>query len=103
MGPRIIEELQIGVWRQHLDRPKSIEINNVRYCRLVGRSERSFSRKHLRISLLASLLPEYSIEKWYCRMNRSPAGAGSVGELSKDAFGENLKVQTGIVFTSHSS
>ena len=40
MGPRMIEELQIGVWRQVLDRPKSIEINNVLYCRLAGRVDK---------------------------------------------------------------
>lgn len=62
------------------DRPKSIEINNVLYCRLVGRTERSFSRKRLRTSLVGNLLPVYSIKNYCCRMDRSPADAGSVGK-----------------------
>jgi len=58
---------------EYSDRPKSIEINNVLYCRLAGRTERSFSCKGLRTSFPGGLLPEYSIVNWYCRMNRSPA------------------------------
>ena len=77
---------------KHSDRPKSIEINNVLCSRLVRRDERSFSRKHLRISLATNLLHMYSIENRYYGMNRSPAGVRSVGKMSKDAFGENLKV-----------
>lgn len=47
---------------EYLDRRKSIEINNVLYCRLAGRTERSFSRKGLRISIPGGLLPEYPIK-----------------------------------------
>jgi len=65
---------------KYLDRPKSIEINNVLCSRLVRRDENSFSRKHLRISLAANLLQMYSIENRYCRMTRSPAGIGPVGK-----------------------
>jgi len=88
---------------KYLDRPKSIEINNVLCSRSACCDERSPGCKHLRTSLAANLLQMHSIENHCRRLDRSPAGAGPVGAISRDAFGENLKVRTGIVFTSHSS
>lgn len=83
--------------------PQELEIYSVLCCWFVRCSRRSFSREYLAYKLSRQPLTDvFDCElqlQTGLQFRRRRVG----GKMSVDAFGENLKVWTGIVFTSHSS